>query len=673
MVAVSEKGRRVAGSVGREVRADTNRNRGVLKLSATRRMAWRPRERLTVTEWADRYRTLPESSATPGPWTTDLTPYLAEVMDAFGDPTVETIVFVKSAQVGGTEALNNMLAYAIDQDPGPALYVYPVEKDAREEVRSRIVPMIIGSPRLGDHIPFEGWDNATELKLDTMRINMAWAAAPGTLIRRAIRYAFLDEPDNCDAQAGRLGNTTALVRKRLTTYRGSCKLAMGSTPTTEHGACHQEWIKSDMRRYHVPCPKCGTYQVLNWRQIKVDKQDRDPKKIAALDLAWYECLNCKAKLKDNDHKRWMIDRGVWICHTQTIVEKLPVKKTRVANRAVRNHKNRWWPEIEGHPPIGNTAGFHINALYSPWREWSDILAEWFECKGNPEAQRVFYNATLGEPWKEAIDEVKPSVLQDKSKRGLPRDLVPAEAMVLIVGADVQKDCIYYTVRAWGPGRRSWLIRHGVVLTLEELYEAIAMHRFPIEGSDETMAPLYVAIDSGHRTEEVYRFAKTHSGVLCCKGQQKADYAVKPATVKYTLKNGVEVIDVTLYHVNTSMFKEMLYRMIHTKEEDPGAFFVSVDTDDDYCNQITAEHQVWRVVTVGRTKRKIPVWELKHTHAPNHYLDTEVYGLAIAHLKGALSLSKPKAPPPTTTERSEDNQRFGTGPRGLVRRKLGRAT
>ena len=39
---------------------------------------------LTVSQWADKYRSLsPESSAETGPWRTKKTPYLKEVMDSF--------------------------------------------------------------------------------------------------------------------------------------------------------------------------------------------------------------------------------------------------------------------------------------------------------------------------------------------------------------------------------------------------------------------------------------------------------------------------------------------------------------------------------------------------------------------------------------------------------------
>ena len=42
----------------------------------------KPDPDLTVSQWADRYRMLSnKASAEPGPWRTDRTPYLREIMD----------------------------------------------------------------------------------------------------------------------------------------------------------------------------------------------------------------------------------------------------------------------------------------------------------------------------------------------------------------------------------------------------------------------------------------------------------------------------------------------------------------------------------------------------------------------------------------------------------------
>ena len=81
-----------------------------------------PPENLTVSEWAEKYRMLDsKTSAMPGPWRNEKTPYLKEIMDEFINYDTEEIIFCKPSQVGGTEAMQNMLGYAYrlsDRYPG---------------------------------------------------------------------------------------------------------------------------------------------------------------------------------------------------------------------------------------------------------------------------------------------------------------------------------------------------------------------------------------------------------------------------------------------------------------------------------------------------------------------------------------------------------------------------
>ena len=85
-----------------------------------------PPEDLTVSEWAEKYRMLDsKTSALPGPWRNEMTPYLVGIMDALLDYETEEIVLCKASQLGGTEAILNALGYIIQQDPSPTLVVYP--------------------------------------------------------------------------------------------------------------------------------------------------------------------------------------------------------------------------------------------------------------------------------------------------------------------------------------------------------------------------------------------------------------------------------------------------------------------------------------------------------------------------------------------------------------------
>ncbi len=87
----------------------------------------KPDPQLKVSEWANEYRVLAATAASePGKGRTERTPYRKEIMDALAPASpVEKGVFMKGAQIGGTEAGNNWIDYIIDQTPGPMLVVQP--------------------------------------------------------------------------------------------------------------------------------------------------------------------------------------------------------------------------------------------------------------------------------------------------------------------------------------------------------------------------------------------------------------------------------------------------------------------------------------------------------------------------------------------------------------------
>ena len=84
------------------------------------RAGLRPEPLLTISQWADRYRVLSQrASSEPGPWRTDRTPYLREIMDCLSPLSpIERVVFMKGSQIGGTECGNNWIGYVIHQARG---------------------------------------------------------------------------------------------------------------------------------------------------------------------------------------------------------------------------------------------------------------------------------------------------------------------------------------------------------------------------------------------------------------------------------------------------------------------------------------------------------------------------------------------------------------------------
>lgn len=622
---------------------------------------WQPRERIPVSVWADRYRVL-TGGAEPGPWRTARVPYAAGPMDAFTEPGIRLINWVKSARVCGTEFINNVLGFATDQEPGPGMFVYPTEDAAVEECRDRIQKAVEASSRWASHIPHDGWATNHQLSFDTMELYMAWAKSPGTLIRRTARYVLVDELDNCDMAAGKLGNTLSLCEERVTTYKGRAKIVVVTTPTTPERSAWQTWEKSDRRKYHVPCPLCGAYQVLIFDRLRVPDGMRDPNIIRSERLAWYDCEICGQRLRDHLHKEWMVARGVWVKSAQMIVERMPIADPEIVERAEYGHPDRWVPTIEGVAPVNDIAGFHIWSAYSPWRTWSEIVAKWFAVKDDRETLRVFINSWLGEPFSETAEELQEVPFAAKREGGLPRGSVPDAALCIIVSADVQKNRIYYVVRAWGTERRSWLIEEGIVADLDELL-AVALRIYPRQKDPkETIQADWLAIDSGYRTFEIYDFARTNPGIMAMKGKDTAQLPVFETNIEYVPPNKREMAKCKLFHVDTSYFKEQLVFMAGIPAGQPGEWNLNRDTSSEYCKQVTSEHQVW--VNVKRNNRKVRIkkWDTKREGADNHFLDCEVYNLAAAHHRGILKAMQ-EAPKQAESEKPPEPREWGRKPMG----------
>lgn len=580
----------------------------------------RPPDRLTVSQWCDRHRELhPKYSAEPGRWHTSRVPYLREIMDAFADPSVGSIVFIKCARVGGTEFLNNCIAYSIDQRPMPMLYVLPKETDVNDEFTGRIKSLIESSPTLIDHVQPGTWNTTAALYFDSMQIYGAWATSPNTLIRRTCGVVIFDEIDNCEAAAGRLGNTWKVAGERVATFGYRAKLIGTTTPTVEDATGWQEYQASDRRRFHVPCPECGHYQPLVFSSL-IWPGGKSADDIELETLATYACSDCGASIEQT-RQRWMVDRGVWVPASQRINGRLPVQDADIVERASSSTEiDRWTPAIVGDPPRTRRRGYWINSLYSPWRTWSQIAAEFLRAKGDADRMRVFMNSWLAEPWKpsvEAPDEswLAPKVAAARHNAGT----VPAEARILLATADVQQDVLYYVVRAWGPSMRSWLVEAGQSPTFEGLYDRLFATGFPVEGTSDRMRVYALACDARYRGDEVHAFA-LQPGVCAVFGYERRTKPVERSNI--APRGATEPRWV--WNVNTTLYKDKLARLMRADLAGSGAWGLHIGTSADYMQHITSEHGLME----NKNGRRHWVWRKKTSSRANHWWDCEVYQLCL---------------------------------------------
>ena len=235
----------------------------------------RPDPLLTISQWADKYRTLSQrASAEPGPWRTDRTPYLREIMDCLSPSSpVERVVFMKGAQIGATESGNNWIGYVIHQAPGPMMAIQPTVEMAKRNSKQRIDPLIEESEVLRKLVsdPRSRDSGNTILSKDFPGgvLVMTGANSAVGLRSMAARYLFLDEADAYPGDVEGEGDPVNLATARTRTFARR-KIFLCSTPKiTGLSRIEAAFEESDQRRYWLPCPACHAYQVLQFPQLQL--------------------------------------------------------------------------------------------------------------------------------------------------------------------------------------------------------------------------------------------------------------------------------------------------------------------------------------------------------------------------------------------------------------------
>lgn len=554
----------------------------------------RPNERVTVSQWAEQKRTLADGAAIPGPWRNSVTPYLVGIMDAFSDETVEEIVFVKPTQVGGTTAMENMIGCLVDQDPAPTMVVYPSDDLAEATAETRLVPMFKSHPDTATKYR-EHESKKLQLKFRDMWLYLTGANSPADLSSKPIKNLFLDEVDKFPGASKKEADPVSLARERTKTFFNR-KIFMASTPTLKTGHIWKAKEQADVEKhYFVPCPHCGEFIELVFSQIKWPSKEDVPENADRAEMAAYACQRCGCVITDQD-KGKMLQAGRW--------------------QAVRQKTK--------HP---KSVAFWMNTLYSPFTRFSDIAREFMRCKDDPDLFHNFVNSWLAEPWEDTKLKTNADMVLERQTE-IPEWELPEWTKLVTGGIDVQENCLYWTIRAWGDFMTSQNIAHGQALSMAEV-ETIMNMEFSLPNGEKVMVNLAL-MDSGDQTEEVYDFCAMNSDwALPCKGVGNQLSHYRLSTVN---KSGSRANGMTLVLVDGGKYKDQIASRMR-KPNGTGSWMVYHGCDLDYAEQVTAEHKI----TERSGGKEIQRWVLKTSHADNHYLDCEVYAAAAADVLGVRSL------------------------------------
>ena len=531
-------------------------------------------------------------------------------MDAVTDETVKEVWIQKSAQVGWTEILNNVIGYHVHQDPAPMLLVQPTLEMAESWSKDRFAPMVRDTPalteRIADPKARDSGNTLLHKKFTGGHLTVAGANSPSGLASRPIRIVLFDEVDRYPSSAGTEGDPISLGRKRTATF-WSRKVLAGSTPTIKGSSRIEAGFESgDQRFYYVPCPHCGEFQRLVWAQVKWPEGQPE--------LAEYVCVACGAILTEAD-KAEMLQAGEW----------------------------------RGSKPFSGIASFHISELYSPWSTWAEMAVAFIQAKRFPETLQTWINTALGETYEERGEQVETVGLAQR-REPYTAQSIPQQVLMLTAGVDVQDDRLEVTIVGFGKDEETWIVEHGVLRgdpgsdsLWHDLDGYMARKRETEDGR-----PLLIeaqAIDSGgHFTQQVYAY--------CAKRKARRVWAIKGAGgfgrliwPKSAGRAGKTSAQVFIVGVDTA--KDVLYgRMKRVHQPGAGYIHFPVSVDEVYFDQLTAETLIYRMVQGRRVRSYKPRSSGSRTEA----LDCLVYAYAaFIGRNGPMILPNRKVEPVTETQ------------------------
>ena len=514
-----------------------------------------PPEDLTVDEWADKYRQLPAANAESGRWRTSRTPYLKEIMRAFTDPKVEDITIGAGSQVGKTEAMLNMLAFIIDQDPANVLFVVPDLEEAKKFSRQRIKTLIDENRRLKSKVRDVVGKQSDTLLQKTFpggSLTIVGSISAPALASTPCRYIFGDERDRFARSAGDEGDPWGLAKARQITFYNR-KSVQVSTPTVKRRSnIEKEFNKGTRERWCLKCPDCGAYHEIDFDDIRFDPV-------------------CEI---EGGKKKWHLTGPVlWVCpdcgsaHSEKEMRKQPAKWIAEAPEAYKEGRRSFW----------------LSSFSSPWTSWEYIVTRFLDAKDDPKDLQTVFNTLLGRLWEDRDVEIDEETLYTRREEygttsdGLPVE-VPDGVLVLTCGVDVQDNRLEYEVVGHGFFGETWGISRGVISGRPDTKEVwtrldgVIGHEYR-RPDGRTERVRFTCVDSGgHFTQEVYEqtWRRLSYNVVAIKGQGGSGV---PYTKPYTL---VPVREnprwkTRLYSLGVDAGKAAI--MSAVKVQTPGAFFM----------------------------------------------------------------------------------------------------
>lgn len=355
-----------------------------------------PPRRVTISEWAEEDRYINQPGAYVGPWKNETVPYMVEPMNMLTDPNFTGEIFVGPAQCAKTDGLIiNPIGYGATTDPMDMIVYCPTFAAARDFSIRRVDRLHRHSKKVGEAVlKAKDADNRTDKQYaNGMMLSLSHPSVTELAGRPVGRVALTDYdrmPDDIDGE----GSPYDLATKRTTTF-GSFAMALAeSSPSRDVvdpkyicsgneappcGGILALYNRGDRRRWHWPCPDCGSYFEGLWEHLTWDKQESNMDSAVTVRMI---CPHCSYAITQEE--RWAMNiAGRWLKEGQTICD---------------------LGMISGQGHRSNIASFWLRGVAAGLTTWPKLVKSYldaeddFKANGSEEALKKFFNTDLGEPY-----------------------------------------------------------------------------------------------------------------------------------------------------------------------------------------------------------------------------------------------------------------------------------
>lgn len=536
-------------------------------------------------------------------------PHFSEILKALGpaDPC-RTVTFAKSAQLGGTVLANVFTLGSLAMDPRDLLYVHPTEENGKRWSKMKLAPMLRSTTSMAGIFANKSRDGSDSVlykeRVDgRAALQISGANSPSSLSQISMPRQVQDDLAKWELNAA--GDPEQQADSRSRGYEFA-KIFKISTPLVVPGCrITKNFEAGSQEYYHVPCPHCSHMQTLDWENFLSNLDEEAPEK------ACFSCIECGGMIEEYQRPEMLLE-GQWIARNP---------------KAMREHRS-----------------FFIWSAYSPLQSFERIAREYIKAKGDPAAEQVFENDTLGRPYRTS-GEAPPweEIRKRADEIGHARGTIPAGGLLLTIGIDCQQHFVAWQAVSWSRDGRRFIVDHGTIDghisdegCRKGLNQLIDTGWRNSAGHD--IKPDLVGIDGNAWTEDVWEWAKRHptSKVIMLRGvgDERAPLIARVKRERNRTTGKVLSYSTRFYNFATSILKMGLYRQL--LKADPierGFVGIPAGLEDAFFKEFTAE----RRKPVRRKDGFISYQWVKDPNQANEMLDTHLQAEAAAIKFGLRTL------------------------------------